>query len=143
MKSIILIFSIISAVSFAQSNLPERSVSKSLKVRDLTSNHKILITEDLLVEAGSWDNILRRETSTGFGKWCYLGKQSDDEETLAAGSVLNVNKVEIDKGRKLESKYITIQTEEGYSINCLGNLVEGTKVRTIERLFKGLVKFIK
>lgn len=127
------------ALSFSSAfaNIPERSLSPSTDVLELEIGTRILVTEDLKGMS------FKRETSSGFGRWCYLDNRNFNMEGLIAGTILTLAKVSLGEGKKTESKILSIETNEGAEIYCIGSFIEGLSIGKVESVFKNNIKFIK
>ncbi len=133
--------------AMSQTNVPNRSIKESTKIKNLQKGDKILVTENLRVNStSSFDNILSRETLTGFGRWCYLGTESENQNLndIDAGTILTIKDVRtknVDTRGFFKSKWIILSTNEKITMICLGQ-VKNLKVRRLEKIFKGNIKFI-
>lgn len=118
-----------------------RSVPLNTSLSSLNSEHKVLITEDLEVNRyTSLIGNLVEGNEAMFGAWCYL----HGEDTFAAGTILRVLDVDIeDTAGKFKDKWITITLENSCEIKCLRMSPENLKVRRVEKLLNGNIKFIK
>src|SRR5690606_33351624 len=125
-KSILLAFFLIlnSTLLCAQvvdlPDMPERSLSKKTKVLELQAGDQILVTENLIYRPlKNIGNLAGREKL--LGRWCYLANEVNDE-TIYAGTTLNIisDEISIDEKAFLTTRVLTVPTEEGVTLRCMG-----------------------
>lgn len=138
MKKMALVLGLMTFTSLAFSY--SRSVVESTKLKDISEEHKILITEDLEPNKYITLGKLVEGKEAAFGSWCYLY----GEEAITAGTILDVRRVEIeDTAGKLNAKWLKIELSGDCEINCLRVNPGNIKVKRVENLLNGNIKFIK